>query len=201
MRDRAVKIDLGAFVIELDAHLGITLCRFDDRRVERSAPDRVDAFLGVDIIRRKMQRPEFIMNYPATHWDCMFQGLFSDPDLLQRMNTACRNREVDRASAHDVPFTRISTAFIKIDFMPTLSQIRREQSARQTATDKNKSCHSVRIYESGNQESRKSRQNGCNPAIYPTASDKDALQFFEGIPQVIQNVTGQQRLLTLAIVK
>ena len=45
------------------------------------------------------------------------------------------------------------------------------------------------IYESGTQESRK------------TASDTDALQFFERVAQVIENVARQQRLLALIAVK
>src|SRR5207249_1826096 len=105
------------------------------RGVKRSAPDRVDAFLGVDIVRRKMQRPRFIMNHPAAHWDCMFQGLFSDPDMFERVDPARRNRQVDRASAHDVAFARIGPSFVKIHLVPTPSQIRGEQSARKTTAD------------------------------------------------------------------
>jgi hypothetical protein len=41
--------------------------------------------------------------------------------------------------------------------VPTSSQVRCEQSARQTATDENEPCHSFRIYESGSLKSRKSR--------------------------------------------
>jgi hypothetical protein len=69
MADRFVQIDVGAFVIEMDAHIRITLRRSITAGVKRSPPDRVDAFLGIDIIRREMQRPGFIMNHPAAHRD------------------------------------------------------------------------------------------------------------------------------------
>src|SRR5438105_3050848 len=103
------------------------------------------------------------MNHPAAHRDRMMQRFVSDSNLLERMNAARRNRQVDGASANDVPFTRIGSSFVKIHIVPSSSQIRREQSTRQTAADQNKSCHSVRIYDSEDQESRKSRQNECNP--------------------------------------
>ncbi len=158
-------------------------------------------FFGSTSYGREVQCAGFIVNHSTAHWDCVFQSLGSDPDLFERMNAACRNRQVDRASADNVPFARIGPPFVKIDLVPTPSQIRPEQSTRQTATNENKSCHFVRIYESGNLKRRKSRQNRRDLAIYPTASDRDGLQFFEGVAQVIQNITGQQRLLALAIVK
>ena len=56
MGNRRVEIDISALVIEMDANVGITLRRFDYGRVERGASDRVDTFLGINIVRSEMQR-------------------------------------------------------------------------------------------------------------------------------------------------
>jgi len=146
-----------------------------------------------------MQRPGFVMDHPAGHWNRVPQRFISNPDLFERVNPACRNRQIDRAPADDVSFSRISAPLEQIHLVATPPQIRGEQSASQTAADQNKPCHSVRIYESGNQESRKSRQ-AESPTRF-TASDRDALQFFEGVTEVIENIARQQRLLALVAMK
>ena len=129
----------------------------------------------------------------------MLQCFLGNPDLFQRVNPACRNRQIDRASADDVPFARVSAPLVKIHFVSAPSEICREQAARQSAADQNKFCHSLRIYESGTQESRKNRRNGC-PICF-AASDTDALQFLERVAEVIENVARQQRLLALVAVE
>ena len=146
-----------------------------------------------------MQLAGSIVNHPTAHRDRVLQCFLGDPDLFQRVNPACRNRQIDRAPADDVSFSRISAPLEQIHLVATPPQIRGEQSASQTAADQNKPCHSVRIYESGNQESRKSRQ-AESPTRF-TASDRDALQFFEGITEVIENIARQQRLLGLVAVE
>ena len=115
------------------------------------------------------------------------------------MNPACRNRQIDRAPADDVPFARVSAPLEQIYLMATSPQIRGEQSASQTAADQDKLCHSLRIYESGKQESRKNPTRRMAEPL--TASDTGALQFFEGVAEVIKNVARQQRLLALVAVK
>ena len=97
-----------------------------------------------------MQRAGSIVNHAAAHRDGVFQCFISDSDLFKRMNAARRNRKIDRTSADEVAFAGIGPSFVKIYVVPTPSQVGREQSARQTATDENESCHSVRIYESRN---------------------------------------------------
>ena len=55
-----------------------------------------------------------------------------------------------------------------------------------------------------NQETRKAGkplQEASDLAIYPAASDTDALQFVEGVAEVIENVARQQGLLGLITVK
>jgi hypothetical protein len=67
------------------------------------------------------------------------------------MNPARRDCEIDRAPADNIPFTRVGSPLIKIDIV-SAAQIRREQSARQTAADENEFRHGP---ESTNQEARK----------------------------------------------
>ena len=110
---------------------------------------------GSTIVRAKMQLAGSIVNHPAAHRDRVLQRFLGDPDLFERVNSACRKRQIDRAPADDVPFARISASLVKIHLVSAPSEICREQAARQSAADQNKFCHSPRIYESGTQESRK----------------------------------------------
>ena len=48
MSGRRVEIDIGALMIEVDAHIRIALRCFDNSRVERGAADRVDEFVRID---------------------------------------------------------------------------------------------------------------------------------------------------------
>ena len=138
------------------------------------------------------------MNHPAAHRDGVSQDFIGDPELLQRVNPACRKRQIDRAPADEVPFARVSAPFVEIDLVPAPPEICREQSAGQSATDQNKSCHSIRIDESGKQESRKSRQSGRRSVSRRLTH---ALQFLERVAEVIENVARQQRLLALVAVE
>src|SRR6266566_9434403 len=106
MRDRAIQIDVGALVIEIDSHGRVALSGFDHSRVERRAPDRVDAFFWIDIVRDKYGRPSRPggMNHPAPHRDGVLQDFICDPKLLERMNPARGEREIDRAPADNIAF-------------------------------------------------------------------------------------------------
>jgi hypothetical protein len=57
------------------------------------------------------------------------------------MNTPGRNRQINRPSADDVAFARISAALVKIDIVSAPAQVGREQSARETAANENKLRH------------------------------------------------------------
>ena len=127
--DRFGQIDIGATMIEMHAHVRITLRGFDHGRVERCAADRVDAFVRIDIVRREMQIARFVVNHPAAHRDGVAQHFIGDPELLERVNPARGEREIDRASADDIAFARIGAPLVKIDFVSAPPQIRREQSA------------------------------------------------------------------------
>jgi hypothetical protein len=67
----------------------------------------------------------------------MSQHFIRDTELLECVNPACRNREINRSPADNIAFTRISPSFVKIDIVSAPAQIRREQSAGETAADKN----------------------------------------------------------------
>src|SRR5215216_7034777 len=151
-------MDLIAFVIEMHADIRITLRRFNNRGVERCASDRSDTFFRIDIVRAKMQCAGSIVNHPTAHRDRMLQCFLGDSDLFQCVNAACRNCQIDRAPANDVPFPRISAPLVKIHFVSAPTEICREQSSRQSAADKYKFCHSPKIYESRTQAATDAKQ-------------------------------------------
>ena len=82
MSKRGVDIDAGALVIEMHTNVGIALCRFDNRCVERRPPDRINTFFWIDIVRAKMQLAGFIVNHPTAHWNRVSQRFISNPDLF-----------------------------------------------------------------------------------------------------------------------
>ena len=88
-----------------------------------------------------MQRARFIVNHPAAHRDCVLQRFMRDADLFERMDAPRRNRQIDRASADDVAFARVSTPLVQIDIVSAPAQVGRQQSARETAANENKLCH------------------------------------------------------------
>ena len=87
-----------------------------------------------------MQIARFVVDHPAAHRDGVPQHFIGDAELLERVNPAGRKREIDRASADDVAFARISPAFVKIDIVSAPAQVRCEQSAGQSTTDQDKFC-------------------------------------------------------------
>ena len=141
-----------------------------------------------------MQRSGLVMDHPAVHWNRVSQRLVGNSNLFEGVNPARRNCQVDRATTDDVSFARISAPFIKIDFVSAPSKIRRKQAPSQSAADQNKSCHSPRIYQSGNQESRKDCET--DTCFLPAL-----IHFLECVAQVIKDIAWQQRLLTLSAVE
>jgi hypothetical protein len=127
MSIRGVDIDAGASVIEVYTNVRMSLCRFDDCRVERCASDRIDTFFRIDIVRAKMQLASSIVNHAAAHRDRVLQCFLGDPDLFQRVNPARGNRQIDRAPTDDVPFAGVSAPLVKIHFVSAASEISREQ--------------------------------------------------------------------------
>ena len=129
MADRFGQIDISATMIEMNPHVGITLRGFDYTRVERRAPDRVDAFFWIDIVRREMQIAGFIVNHPAAHRDRVLEHLIGDTELLESMNPSRREREIDRSATDDIAFARVSPSFVKIDIVSAPPQVGSEQAA------------------------------------------------------------------------
>ena len=82
MSNRGVEIDLGALTIEMHADICITLCRFNNRAVERCASDRINAFFRIDIVRAKMQLAGSIVNHPTAHRDRVLQCFLGNSDLF-----------------------------------------------------------------------------------------------------------------------
>ena len=113
----------------MHADVRITLGRFDHGRIQRRAPDRIDVFVRIDVVGREMQCAGFFVNHPASHRNCLSQYFVGDSDLLQRMNSSGREREIDRSSANHIAFARIAPALVKIDLVPASSEVRRQQSA------------------------------------------------------------------------
>jgi hypothetical protein len=66
------------------------------------------------------------MNHATAHWNRVLQRFISNPDLFKGVNSTCRNREINRPPADDVPFARISASFIKIHFVSTPAEVRCE---------------------------------------------------------------------------
>jgi hypothetical protein len=56
------------------------------------------------------------------------------------MNPARRERQIDRATADEIPGARIGPALVKLDDVAAPAQIRRKHSAGKTATNQDKLC-------------------------------------------------------------
>src|SRR5947207_1857847 len=82
------EIDIGATVIEHDAHVRITLRRFDYGGVERGAADRINMFVRIDVVRREMKIAGFIVDHSAAHRDSVLQHFVGDAELLECVNPA-----------------------------------------------------------------------------------------------------------------
>ena len=123
-----IDIDVGALVIEFYMHIWITLGRFDYRRVERRAADRIDVLVRIDVVGREDRARSRAcgMDHSAAHWDRVFQYFISNTDLLERVNSAGRKREIDRTSTDHVAFARIGPAFVKIDLVSAPAEIGRK---------------------------------------------------------------------------
>src|SRR6266567_669518 len=80
------------------------------------------------------------MNHAPPHWDRVLQDLIGNAKLLERMNPARGNREINRTTPNNIAFAGISPAFVKIDIVSAPAQICRKQSTSETGTDQNKFC-------------------------------------------------------------
>jgi hypothetical protein len=78
------------------------------------------------------------VDHAAAHRDGVSQHFIGDAELLERVNPARREREIDRSSADNIAFARIGPSLVKIDIVPAPPQVRAEQSASEAAADENK---------------------------------------------------------------
>ena len=127
-----IQIDLRANVIEQDAHVWITQCGLDHRRVERGAADRVNALVRIAIVRREMEiagSRACGMDHAAAHGDGVPHHFVGDAELLERVNPAGRERQVDRAPADEVARARVGPPFVQIDLMSAPPKVRGKQAA------------------------------------------------------------------------
>ena len=95
IRGGGIKIDVGAAMIEMNAHARITLCRFDHCSVQRSATNRIDEFVRIAVVRGKMECAGFVVNHTAAHWNGVPQHFIGNAELFERVNSAGREREID----------------------------------------------------------------------------------------------------------
>jgi hypothetical protein len=66
------------------------------------------------------------MDHATPHWDRMAQYIVGNTELLERMDPARREREINRPPSDNIAFARISPSLVKIDIVPTPPQIRSE---------------------------------------------------------------------------
>ena len=137
MRGCGIEIDFGAAVIEVDRDVWIAQRGFDYGRVERRATDGIDVLPRVAIVGRKVELASRAcgMNHPAGHGDGVLENFIRDAELLERMNPARRERQVDRAAGHEIPRARIGPALVELDEMAAPTQISGEQATGEPATD------------------------------------------------------------------
>ena len=95
IRGSGIKIDIGAAMIEMNAHARITLCRFDHCSVQRSATDRIDELVRIAVVWGKMEGAGFVVNHAAAHRNGVPQHFVGDSELFERVNSAGRKREID----------------------------------------------------------------------------------------------------------
>jgi hypothetical protein len=94
-----------------------------------------------------MEGAGFVVDHASTHWDGVAEDFVGDPELRKGMNPAGGKREVDGASPHGVPRTRIGPAFVEIDLVTALPEEGAEQSAREPATNESEPGRHEKILE------------------------------------------------------
>jgi hypothetical protein len=86
------------------------------------------------------------MDHPTAHWDRVPQDFVGEIELLEGVNAACREREVDRATADGVAGARIGPPLKKIDFVAASPEETREETAGEAAADEGEFCAHAECY-------------------------------------------------------
>src|SRR5688500_14532937 len=87
-----------------------------------------------------MELPGLVVNHPASHRDRVLQDFPGNAELLERMDSPRRKREIDRSAADEIAGARICSPFVKLDLVAAPAKAGGEQPARQPAADENKLC-------------------------------------------------------------
>src|SRR5207248_318936 len=83
-----------------------------------------------------------VVDHSPPHRDGVPHHFPGNAELLQCMNTARRNREINRASADEISRARIRSTLIKGHLVSPSPEIRSEQPASQSTSDEDKfRCH------------------------------------------------------------
>ena len=77
-----------------------------------------------------------VVNHPAAHRDGVAQHFIGESELLERVNSAGGEREIDRAAADGVARARVGAALEEIDLVAAPAEETGEQSAGQAAADR-----------------------------------------------------------------
>ena len=88
-----------------------------------------------------MQVTGFVVNHPAAHRDRVLQHFVSNAELLERVNPARRERQIDRPPADKVARARVGPSLVKIDLVSAPTEVRRKQTSREPAANENKLRH------------------------------------------------------------
>ncbi len=85
------------------------------------------------------------MDHPAAHRDRVTQHLVRNPELLECVNAARGEREIDRAAADEVAGVRIWTALEELDFMAASAEESGHHSAGEAAADQREFAQAATI--------------------------------------------------------
>ena len=88
-----------------------------------------------------MERAGFFMDHAAPHRDGVLEDFIGKAELLEGMNAAGGEGEINRAAANGVAGARVGPAFVEINLDAAPAEEGGEQSSREAATDKKKLWH------------------------------------------------------------
>ncbi len=138
---RRIEVDVVTAVIEFHPDIRITLSSLDDDGVEGAAADGVDALIRVAIVGREMERAGFVMDHASAHRDGVLQDFIGEAELLEGMNAAGGESEINRAAANSVACARVGPALVEVDLNTSPAEKSGEQASCETTTDENKLWH------------------------------------------------------------
>ena len=112
--------------------------------VQAAAGHRVDVFAIGAAVREQCELSVERMRHAAQHRHGLAQDVGVEADLVQRVQAAGRDGEVDRAAGGDVHAAHVGAAFVDVDRKPALRQRQREQRADRAGADDDEVSHGSR---------------------------------------------------------